>query len=268
MRRSSRIFVVVPVAALVALIVFAPGYTVQTTQAVITSAAWPFLKFAGMVHDNASKLGQFLMDQRLLRRSNAALQKQLEQTSVDTVKLAELRSENERLKNLLQFRQTHFPGAIAARVIGYDPSGWTQSLLIDKGTADGILVHEAVICPAGAVGRIFQTGPYSSKVLLVTDPHIRVGAMLENSRDIGILEGHESGRCRVLYLPRDTMVELGQRVLTSGLGGIFPKGLVIGKVIAVGWDELGLYQNADVEPSISVARLEEVLILKGEPASP
>ena len=133
---------------------------------------------------------------------------------------------------------------------------------MDKGAADNIVMNQAVICPQGVVGRIAQVGPVSSKVLLLVDRHIRVGAMLENSRDIGILEGYGPKACRVLYLPQDSVVAVGQRVLTSGLGGIFPKGLVLGKVVEVGPDELQLYQYAKVEPAVAFSKIEEVLILK------
>ncbi len=251
----------VPLAALVSLVVFAPAATIQITQGVIASAAWPFLKSANIAKEKLHEISLFFRDQNILRRQNTRLLQQLDQTSVSAIQLAELRAENARLKTLLQFKQSTYPQAMMARVIGYDPSGWTQSLLIDKGASDGVLVNQAVISAHGIVGRIAQVTAYSSKVLLLLDNHIRIGAMLENTRDVGIVEGHEHVSCRMLYLPKDTAIALGQKVLTSGLGGIFPKAILIGKITAVGLDELGLYQYAEVQPSVDIAKLEEVLIL-------
>ena len=261
MRRSRRIFVIVPFVTIAALVWFSPAPVSRTAQTVFTTAAWPFLKFGSLIHHKGRSVIAFLTDQRLLLMQNASLEKRLEQSSTDQTTIRELRAENARLKRVLEFRQSSQRDVIAANVIGYDPSGWTQSLIIDKGTPQGIAVNQAVVCPEGVVGKIAQAGPVASKVLLIVDRHIRLGAMLENSRDVGILEGFGPRRCRVLYLPKETVIELGQRVLTSGLGGIFPKGLLIGKVIAVSLDELGLYQVAEVEPAVSISKLEEVLVL-------
>ncbi len=250
-----------PLAALVSLVVFAPAKTIRFTQGAIAAVAWPILKSASIAKDKLNKVSLLFRDQAFLRRQNAQLLQQLDQTSVGAIQLAELRAENIRLKNLLQFKESAHPQALMARVIGYDPSGWTQSLMIDKGASDGVLVNQAVISAHGIVGRIAQVTAFSSKVLLLLDNHIRIGAMLENSRDVGIVEGHEPAGCRMLYLPKDTVIALGQNVLTSGLGGIFPKAILIGKVTGVGLDELGLYQVAELQPAVNIAKLEEVLIL-------
>lgn len=262
MKRSRRILVFAPFVLVLALVVFSPGPVLRATQAVVTTAAWPFLKFGSFVQNKAGSGIRFLTDQRLLRVQNAAMEKQLEELSAGQVKVAELSAENKRLKKLLDFKQAKHGDAVAARIIGYDPSGWTQSFLVDKGAAHEIEVNQAVVCPGGVVGKIAQVGPMTSKVLLLVDRHIRVGAMLENSRDTGILEGLGPKTCRVLYLPQGSIIAVGQRVLTSGLGGIFPKGMVLGKVVEVGLDELQLYQYAKVEPAVNFSKLEEVLILR------
>ena len=262
MRRSRRIFAVLPILGLVALVWFSPDPVSTAAQRVFTTAAWPFLKFGSLLHNEGRSVFQFLTDQRVLLKQNQSLEKKVADLTADQITIAQLRAENDRLKRILDFKQTGPKDSIVARVIGYDPSGWTQSLLIDKGVSQGVQSNQAVVCPQGIVGKIIQAGRVASKVLLIVDNHIRVGAMLENARDVGILEGYGSRRCRVIYLPRDSAVELGQRVLTSGLGGIFPKGLLIGKVIAVGLDESGLYQVAEVDPAVSISKLEEVLVLK------
>ncbi len=205
---------------------------------------------------------QYLTDQHLLLQQKEALEKKILELNADQTAVAELRAQNQRLKNMLEFRESGPKNTVVANVIGYDPSEWNQSLIIDKGSGQGMAINQAVVSPEGVVGKIAQVSPVSSKVLLIVDRHIRVGAMLENSRDIGVLEGYGPRRCRLLYIPKEAVIALGQKVLTSGLGGIFPKGLLIGHVTAVGIDELGLYQVAEVEPAVAISRLEEVLVLR------
>ena len=250
------------------LVIFSPSPLVQPAQKLVLTAAWPILKAADLVRGRAVGTARFFADQRFLRMQNDQFAKQVEELTKDQAALGQMRLENERLRKLLDFKTAQRPSVLAARVMGYDPSEWTQSVLIDKGTEQGVDVNQAVVCPAGVAGKIIQVNKFCSKVLLLVDSHIRIGAMLENSRDTGILEGQSQRRCRILYLPKDTVVELGQRVWTSGLGGIFPKGLLIGRVVGVGLDELGLYQFADVEPAVNVSRLEEVLVLTEDNKKP
>ncbi len=261
MRRSRPILLVIPFAALLALILFAPSQAYRVSYSALSAAAWPFLKIGFFAKTKTRDFFGFFKDQGQLRHQVGELQGQVQRLSEDQLRLSELQAENDRLKKLLDFKQAKHRKGVAARVMGYDPSGWVQSIIIDKGAAHGIAVNQAVLCDQGVVGRIAKTGAYSSQVLLVVDKHIRVGAYLEKTREAGVLEGLAPRRCRVLYLPAGTPIDLGQRVLTSGLGGIFPKGFLLGKVVGVGYDDLQLYQYVDIDPAVSFSKLEEVLVL-------
>ncbi len=265
MRKFRRILVFLPFLFLAVLVVLAPSSAVRSIQIAGTAAAWPFLKLSSLAQAKIHETIRFWTDQQILIQQKNTLEERLQEVACTQVALSELRNENLRLKKLLDFRQVRCPDAVAARVFGYDPSGWTQAVLVDKGSVDHVTANRAVVCPGGVVGRVDQVGSFASKILLLVDSRIRIGAMLENSRDMGILVGAGPRRCRLLYLPRETKIAVGQKVLTSGLGGIFPKGILIGKVSGSGMDELALYQYADVEPAVCVSKLEEVLILKTEP---
>jgi rod shape-determining protein MreC len=173
--------------------------------------------------------------------------------------------ENERLTRILGLKQAVPPPlkrAVTARVIGRSPSTWNRVLLIDKGTRDGIHVNMPVLSGLSLAGKIIESGPTASKVLLVSDPNSRVGVMLQSSRHQGILYGVFSGGCRMKYIPVSAAVAPGDTVETAGFGGFFPKGLAVGTVRRV-WKEPGqIYQVADVDPLADLARLEEVLCVE------
>lgn len=122
----------------------------------------------------------------------------------------------------------------------------------------------AVVAPEGLVGQVAEVGPLSAQIQLITDPVSSVGVLLETSRVTGLLEGAAFGRLRIKYLPILTEVRVGEVVLTSGLGDVYPKGILVGKVVTVDKRSGALFQEATVEPSVGFSRLEEVLVIAGE----
>jgi rod shape-determining protein MreC len=180
--------------------------------------------------------------------------------------LEEARRENQRLETLLGLRETIPFSYVAARVVGRDSTNWFHSLLIDRGSRHGVERHGAVVAPGGLVGQVVEVGPFSAQIQIITDPVSSVGVMLETSRVTGLLVGAQFGRLRIKYLPILTEVRVGEVVMTSGLGSVYPKGILVGKVVAVDKRIGALFQEATVEPSIDFSRLEEVLVLAGEQA--
>jgi rod shape-determining protein MreC len=261
-RRARRIFLYIPFLALLVLILFSKTAVLRASQSVVTTVAWPFLKVTSFVPHKIKAFAQFWRDQGSLRRDTVALQQKVERLSMDLLEAEEVRKENDRLRGLLDFKKSSHQDAIAARVMGYDPSGWKQALLIDKGRRHGVEQNQPVISTQGVVGKVVQVGSVTSKVILLVDTRLRIGAVLEQSRDVGILEGQGSRQCRVVYLPKETAIEMGQNVFTSGLGGVFPKGLLLGHVVGAGLDRLGLTQYAQVAPAVPLSKLEEVLVLR------
>jgi len=175
------------------------------------------------------------------------------------------RAENERadrrLQELLDYR-TGLPGeSVPGQIIGRDPLPWSGTVTINKGSSDGIGRNAAVVSQYGVVGQTIATSAHSSRVLLVTDPNSGVDAIVQRSRARGIIKGALDGRCLMKYLQRGDDIVVGDRIVTSGLDGIFPKGITIGEVTGVDLDKRGLLKTADIAPSAPLDRIEEVLVV-------
>lgn len=198
-------------------------------------------------------------------RENRELRSRVQELEAEHQRLLEIELENGRLERLLDFRVTMPAKALTARVVGKDASGWFETFILDRGENDGVAAGMAVVCADGVVGRVASTSPNASRVLLVSDHNSGVDALVQRSRARGILEGTVSGAATLKYVKPAESLEVGDVVVTSGLDGIFPKGLRLGRVVEVTRRESGLFQLADVEPFVDFSKLEEVLILTSPP---
>lgn len=173
----------------------------------------------------------------------------------------ELNQENARLKELLNFKQKSLLRFVAARVIGRSPDNWTSSIIIDKGKNNRIKIGLAVVSPKGLVGRIVEAADNSSKVLLINDPSQGVSSIVQRSRQEGLVSGTLGGNLIMRYLPEDAQIVPGDIVVTSEFSQIYPKGLLIGRVISVRSDFSGLNKYAAVKPAVELSAVEEVLVI-------
>lgn len=189
-----------------------------------------------------------------LRVRVAALEAQL-------ARYGELERENQRLAALLDFRPRVEGTAWGARVIAREPGPLSTTLTIDRGARDGVRRGMAVLAPDGVVGRVVEVSHTASRVALLTDHNSGVDALIERTRARGVVQGGADGGCAMNYLHRDADVQVGDRVLTSGLDGVFPKGIVIGEVVEVRRRHRGLLQSAIIQPSAALDRLEEVVLV-------
>jgi rod shape-determining protein MreC len=197
-----------------------------------------------------------------LRQENSTLRDRINilNRKIETYKV--IQDENDRLKGLLSFRKTVPYSTVPAQVIGRDPSNWSNSLIIEKGMVDGLSRNRAVISTKGLVGRIVELGKRSAKVLLITDPNSKVGVMIQRNRQGGILVGTPDGKCRMIYIALDSDVAAGDRVLTAGLGSIFPKDVLVGEVVSVDKEPGRLYKYAVIKTAEDLSRMEEVLCIR------
>jgi rod shape-determining protein MreC len=199
-------------------------------------------------------------ENRMLKQKIAGLQEENRQ-------MKEMKLANERLRHLLQFREKHSPSMIGAEVIGQDPSSWFRAVTIDKGERDGVEKGMAVISPTGVIGQILKTAPHYATVLLLTDYNSAIDSIVQRTRAKAIVEGKGENRCQLKYLRRAEEVAVGDVVVTSGLSGNFPKGLMVGEIKKVDKKGYGVFQYAELMPSVDLTQLEEVFVIV-EPLPP
>ncbi len=195
-----------------------------------------------------------------LRTENARLAAEVARLREENAQLHEAAQEAGRLRGLLAFKAQPYH-TVAARVIGRDPSHWFNTLLVDRGGADGVRRNDPVVTSEGLVGRVIETSGSWARVLLILDPRSAVGVLVGRSRDAAVAEGQGQPILRVKYLSRDAEIRPGDQVVTAGLGEIYPRGLPVGGVVGVSRTEGDLFQEALVRPGADLNHLEEMFIL-------
>ena len=197
------------------------------------------------------------------RRENERLQEAVHRLSLLNSSYEQIRQENLRLRRLVSLSETLSSETLGARVIARTPSFLANVIYIDRGLQDGVHVDAAVLSGDGIVGRTVLVSRYQSQVQLITNPDASVGVMVEDSRIPGVLRGSGDYLLDLNYVSNTEPVAVGDIVLSSGLDGIYPKGLAIGKVIDSRKGN-GVFRSIKVQPGVDLARLEEVSILLGQ----
>ena len=201
-----------------------------------------------------------------LRDENRELRAQVDRLSVQLLHLEEANKEIEQLRTLLDFTQTYpayqFKGAeVIGRVVGLGASNLFPDLVLDVGERDGIQRSMPVVTERGLVGRVLDVYPNACRVLLIGDTRSSVNAMIQRSRVTGLVEGQPGGRLLMTRIPHDSSIAEGDIVLTSGLGGTFPKALIIGQVSKVIRDDVELFLQAEIQPTVDFSGLERALVI-------
>ncbi len=202
-----------------------------------------------------------------LARENKELKESVDRLNGQIRQMREYELENQRLKELLDYQtNNNLQGhTVVASVIGRDPGNWFGTITLNKGLKDRVRVGSSVLVASGLVGRVAAVSNNTAEVILITDPRSGVGCILQKSRTPGILEGVVSGSnlVRMIHIPVAQEVKVGEVVITSGIGSLFPKGIPIGRVENISKEPSGLFKTAVVKPYVDLTRLEEVLILTG-----
>jgi rod shape-determining protein MreC len=210
-----------------------------------------------------------------LRVQVKQLQEQLNTATIDRVRVRELEIENSNLRAQLEFKQENpdylLTGATVlednanrARVLAQDPLTLVSYILIDQGRQEGVALGMPVVTPAGLVGRVSEVGNHWARVLLLNDSSSSVNAVIQSTRATGIIQGQGQGSDLLImrYLPLGASVKKDDLVLTSGIGGTFPKRLVLGQVVEVNQRDTDLFTEALIRPSVDLSRLDYVLVMK------
>ncbi len=226
---------------------------------------------------NIGDLSQTVRQVRELRARVAELEEQVNALTIENVRLREYEAEAVQLRGLLGFVEANptwaFLGADVvgrsacvsvpcADVVGQEPNPYLRYVIINAGQAEGVTVGMPVITGGAVlVGRVAETGLHTSKVQLITDPGSSVAAILQQSRATGLLVGQPDGSLRMVYIPQEDSVQVGDVVLTSGLGGTLPRGLVLGQVVEVVKQDFALFQEAVINPAVDYRRVELTLVI-------
>jgi rod shape-determining protein MreC len=259
------LFILLLSVIIVGLVLHETGNT-QAVENLILGPVTPVQDHLSDLANDFSDLVQTFRDLRELRHRNEELQSLADRLMIENVHLKELESENETLRQLLQFTQanptySYKAAEVAGRVIGQDPSNLLRYIIIDVGTSNGVTKNMPVVTDRGLVGRIVEVSSKSSKVLLITDVSSSVSAVIQSSRATGTVEGKADGGLVMKYIPQPVMVNVGDIILTSGLGATFPKRLVIGQVTAIHKRDIEMFQQAEIKPTVDFDRLEMVLVI-------
>lgn len=225
------------------------------------------LNMAGPVLDLEDRLGRFVrvkiihrvLEWPRLQKENERLRLEVEDLRTKLVGFDELKNREGRLEALLELKEGIQDERVPARIIGRDPSHWSEFIVINKGSKDGVFKNSVLVHPNGLVGKVVASGSGSARAIVLPDRESRVSALNQRTRDVGLVEGTGSGLLKMTYLDRQADVQIGDMIISSGLGGVYPKGIPIGKVELVGEEKDHLSLYALLRPFVSFAKLEEVL---------
>ncbi len=205
------------------------------------------------------------LDWKNVRAENHRLRDEVERLRVDGLSVQEAMQENRRLRRLLDLREQLPLDTQAAEVIAREWGGWVRSITVNRGRADKVARMTAVISPDGLIGRVVDVRAGASVVQVLTDPASTVGGHVVRTRTPGIVEGDPKGSVRFKYMARDgSDIQVGDLIVTSGQGGVFPRGIPIGRVRSIEDRGSALFHYAILTPAVDFARIDEVLLLRGE----
>ena len=226
----------------------------------------PFQDAVSWVGDKIVFVKTTVDDIMNVHEQNEALQAEVKELRAKNLAANEFEAENQRLRALLGYKEsaTQFD-LVAARVIGREAATWSSTIVINRGSMDGIANDMAVVTAMGLVGHISEAGLNSSKVQLILDPRSSVGTLIQRpeSRVAGIVEGdiNDPTAPRMVNIPKNSDVIVGDVVVTSGFGGVYPKGIVVGKIKDIQNEESGLLKYGVIETTVNFQKLEDVAII-------
>lgn len=244
-----------------------PGRATARLKGTLGAIFLPLFGLAGASHNLSQKTADTVVSKSALLAEAAELRQENQRLRILAAQGEECLRENTRLRQFLGAPKPAASKMKFARVVGRDPANWWRSVQIDLGTRDGVSPNLTVLTPEGLVGRISEVGSSHSQVLLVGDPSCRVAArILESHDNTGVIVPNPSDPSDntivdLTFLSRNSALKPGQSVLTSGQGGVFPPGIVIGKILDYRMVEFGLYAEARVKLAVNFNALEEVWVM-------
>ena len=221
----------------------------------------PFQTAISKISNYGSSFLNKYVDLLHVREENEQLRQELQQYKAANIEFREALATNLRLKKLLDLKESLPPPTLTAEIIGKDPSLWFRTLTINRGSTDGVQKGMPIITVEGVVGQVLTSSPNYSKVLLATDPNSAIDVVTQKTRVQGIVKGMGRDAFALHYVLKSAVVEKEDIVLTSGLGGVFPKGLMVGTVAEIKKSRRGMFQSIEIEPAVDFSQLEHLIII-------
>ncbi len=253
---------------------FANGRWSAAPQQLLTSALVPFQKLGRMVSTGLDDLKDRTVAIDDVLAENEALKQELFKLRNEMIDYDDMKAENQLYRDYYKIQETYNEyEVVSAFVIGRDPLERYYSFTIDRGQTDGISVDDVVVSPEGIVGVVSQVGFNYAEVLTILDPSVSMGCMISRTRDIGLSEGENTlcagGQLKMSYLPKETLTAAGDLVVTTGLGGVFPSGLIVGTVADVLPETSGKSMYAVLDSAADISSITSVFVItdQGEAAA-
>lgn len=196
-----------------------------------------------------------------IEEENKHLRKKIDELKAQLILYQEGYQEAQRLRSLFALKEVRDFNFVIARVVGREQALMSKTILINKGTSHGLNAGQPVIAASGLVGRVISTSWHSAKVLPLIDENSNIDAIVQRTRIQGIIRGAGTRGCVLKYVSKTQDVQEGDIVVSSGIGGVFPKGLIIGQVSHVNRREAGLFWGINITPSVDFSKLEEVVVI-------
>lgn len=230
----------------------------------------PFIHSSAAVEQSVTGVTASPEDPREMKRENERMQIEVERLRIISQKYAQVLEENNKLRDLIEFKQAAPFKSTAARVIKRVSSTWWNSMIIDKGLLDGLATDSPVISASGLIGKTGKMADHMAEIILLTDETCRVSAKIEGTLEQGIISGERAGLdmrpdLRLRFLSKNILINPGANVLSTGEGGVFPAGLLIGRVKR--FENRDLSGEAIVEPAVDFSSLEYVFVVAMQPAT-
>ena len=245
----------------------APGrFNAPFSSVAVSTVLAPFQELVSWVGSQVNYVTSTCWEIYTVHEQNKMLRNEVAQLREQNVMANEYAAENERLRELLGYKNAAAQfDLLPARVIGRESATWSSMIVINQGAAAGVHENMAVVTPLGLVGHVTEAGPNFSKVQLILDPRSSVGTLVQRpeSRVTGIVEGDMENPTmpRMVSIPKTADVVENDIIVTSGFGGVYPKGIVVGRVQVIKNEEGGLLKYAVMEPAVNFQKLEEVAVI-------
>ena len=251
-------------ACLLLLTVQARGRSTPTAE-VLAFVTTPIQSGLARVNRAAVTVWSTYLDWKNVRAESRRLRDENQRLRVESLQFSETAAENQRLRRLLALQQRLPLATVSAEIIAREWGGWVRSLTVNRGRGDNVVRLTAVISPEGLIGRVMEVRSGASISQVLTDPASTVGAHVVRTRTAGIVEGDPRGTMRLKYMAREGGgIQVGDLVVTSGAGGVFPRGIPVGRVRAIDDRGSALFHYAVLTPVVDFARVDEVLLLTGD----